>query len=59
MQSKLHDLIALADEPSSTKRRELLRGVTDLFFTGDNHDPVQMGLFDDVMSQLASEMEEV
>lgn len=58
MQSKLHDLIALADEPSSTKRRELLRGVTDLFFTGDNHDPVQMGLFDDVMSQLAGEMEE-
>ena len=58
MQSKLHDLIALADEPSSAKRRELLRGVTDLFFTGDNHDPVQMGLFDDVMSQLASEMEE-
>ena len=58
MQSKLHDLIALADEPSSAKRRELLRGVTDLFFTGDNHDPVQMGLFDDVMSQLAGEMEE-
>lgn len=58
MQSKLHDLIALADEPSSAKRRELLRGVTDLFFTGDNHDSVQMGLFDDVMSQLAGEMEE-
>jgi len=58
MQSKLHDLIALADEPSSAKRRELLRGVTDLFFTGDSHDPVQMGLFDDVMSQLAGEMEE-
>ncbi|ALL12643.1 DUF2336 domain-containing protein [Caulobacter henricii] len=58
MQSKLHDLIALADEPSSARRRELLRGVTDLFFTGDSHDPVQMGLFDDVMSQLAGDMEE-
>lgn len=57
-QSKLLDLIALADEPSSVKRRELLRGVTDLFFTGDSHDPVQMGLFDDVMSQLAGDMEE-
>ena len=58
MPSKLNDLIALADEPSSAKRRELLRGVTDLFFTGDSHDPVQMGLFDDVMTQLAGEMEE-
>jgi len=58
MQSRLHDLIALADEPSSTKRRELLRGVTDLFFTGENHGQVEMGLFDDVMSQLAGEMEE-
>jgi uncharacterized protein (DUF2336 family) len=58
MQSRLHDLIALADEPSSAKRRELLRGVTDLFFTGENHGQVEMGLFDDVMSQLAGDMEE-
>lgn len=58
MQSRLHDLIALADEPSSAKRRELLRGVTDMFFTGESHDQVQMGLFDDVLSQLAGEMEE-
>jgi uncharacterized protein (DUF2336 family) len=58
MQSRLHDLIALADEPSSTKRRELLRGVTDLFFTGENHGQVEMGLFDDVMSQLAGDMEQ-
>ena len=58
MQSRLHDLIALADEPSSDKRRELLRGVTDLFFTGENHGQVEMGLFDDVMSQLAGDMEE-
>lgn len=56
--NKLHDLIALAQEPSSERRRELLRGVTDLFFTSDDpHGPAEMGLFDDVMSQLAGEME--
>lgn len=58
MQSRLNDLIALANEPSSAKRRELLRGVTDLFFQGDGHNTVEMGLFDDVMSQLAGDMEE-
>ena len=58
IQSRLHDLIALADEPSSSRRRELLRGVTDLFFTADGHGDVEMGLFDDVMGQLAGEMEE-
>jgi uncharacterized protein (DUF2336 family) len=57
-QSRLHDLIALASEPSSAKRRELLRGVTDLFFQGEGHNGVEMALFDDVMSQLAGDMEE-
>jgi len=56
--SRLHDLITLANEPSSAKRRELLRGVTDMFFAGESHNNVEMGLFDDVMSQLAGEMEE-
>lgn len=57
--SKLHDLIALANEPSSARRRELLRGVTDLFFAGDGaHAGAELALFDDVMGQLASEMEE-
>jgi uncharacterized protein (DUF2336 family) len=55
--SKLHDLIALAHEPSSERRRELLRGVTDLFFTTDGHGVAEMGLFDHVMDDLASEME--
>jgi len=55
--SKLHDLIALAQEPSSERRRELLRGVTDLFFTSSGHGPRELGLFDDVMSDLAGEME--
>ena len=57
MTSKLHDLIALAHEPSSERRRELLRGVTDLFFAMDDHGPDAMGLFDDVMTDLAGEME--
>ena len=59
-QSKLYDLIELAKEPSSAKRRELLRQVTDLFFSGaEAHPSGEMALFDDVLSQLSSEMEEV
>ena len=55
---KLLDLIALAREPSSQRRRELMRGVTDLFFATDGgHAPSEMALFDDVLSQLAGEME--
>jgi uncharacterized protein (DUF2336 family) len=57
--TKLHDLIELAQEPSSERRRELLRGVTDLFFaTDDPRAPAEMMLFDDVLTQLADEMEE-
>lgn len=57
--AKLHDLIALAEEPSSERRRELMRGVTDLFFASEEeHGAVEMSLFDDVLSQLAGEMEE-
>jgi uncharacterized protein (DUF2336 family) len=55
--SKLHDLIALAKEPSSDKRRELLREVTDLFFVNPDHAGGELALFDDVLSQLAGEME--
>ena len=60
-ESKLLDLIDLAREPSSDRRRELLREVTDLFMAQPSArlDPSQLGLFDDVMSQLAGEMEEV
>ncbi len=57
MKSKLHDLIALAHEPSSERRRELLRGVTDLFFTSDSHGAAEMAQFDHVMNDLANEME--
>lgn len=57
--SKLHHLIALASEPSSARRRELLREVTDLFFTvEDGPGQTEMGLFDDVLTKLAGEMEE-
>ena len=57
--TKLHDLIALAREPSSERRRELLRGVTDLFFAnGDGASPTEMSLFDDVLVQLTGDMEQ-
>ncbi|WP_245863732.1 DUF2336 domain-containing protein [Caulobacter mirabilis] len=55
--SRLHDLISLAAETSSERRRELLRGVTDMFFAGETHAAGEMALFDAVLSQLAGEME--
>ncbi len=55
--SKLNNLIALAQEPSSEKRRVLLREVTDLFFANPEHRAGEMALFDDVLTQLAGEME--
>ncbi|MFC3079894.1 DUF2336 domain-containing protein [Phenylobacterium terrae] len=57
--TKLHDLIDLAKEESSERRRELLRNVTDLFFTTEaERNGQEMDLFDDILSQLSSEMEE-
>ncbi|MET3525448.1 DUF2336 domain-containing protein [Phenylobacterium koreense] len=57
--SKLHDLIEMAKEPSSERRRELLRGVTDLFFAREEvRRGDELELFDEVLSQLAGEMEE-
>lgn len=56
--SKLEDLIALAEEPSSSKRRELLRNVTDLFFVSpEARSGREMELFDEVLCTLAEEME--
>ena len=59
--SKLQDLIELAREPSSERRRELLREITDLFMAQSptRLDPGQMALFDDVMVRITSDMEEV
>lgn len=57
--TKIEELIALAHEPSSEKRRELLRGVTDLFFVGSGeHAAPELAQFDEVMCALAAEMEE-
>jgi uncharacterized protein (DUF2336 family) len=55
--SKLSDLIELAQEPSSAKRRVLLRELTDLFFANPEHRAGEMALFDDVLTQLSGEME--
>jgi len=55
--SKLHQLIALANEPSSERRRELLREVTDLFFTVEGVGEPEKGLFGDILTHLAGEME--
>ncbi len=58
MTTKLHHLISLAQEPSSERRRELLREVTNLFFAAEDGQSLkEMALFDDVLSQLASDME--
>ena len=59
MSSKLDQLLALAHEPSSDRRRELLREVTDMFFGApEGPNPREMDLFDGVLSTLAREMEE-
>lgn len=56
--SKLEELIVLAKEPSSERRRELLREVTDLFFSASGpHGPQELELFDGVLDKLAVDME--
>ena len=58
--SSLVDLIELAKEPSSSKRRELLRSVTDIFMSDpDTVNPNEMELYDQVMSQLTADMETI
>ncbi|MDI7775398.1 DUF2336 domain-containing protein [Asticcacaulis sp. EMRT-3] len=56
--SALTDLIDLAKEPSSAKRRELLRQVTTIFMTHpEDIKDSEMALYDTVMSQLSTDME--
>jgi uncharacterized protein (DUF2336 family) len=57
--SRLLDLIDLAQENSSAKRRELLREMTDLFFSvqAPQTEP-EIALFDSVLVQLSNDMEE-
>lgn len=60
MPASLYDLIALAKEPSSAKRRELLREITNVFMAHPEQVPAtEMELYDSVMSQLTQEMEVV
>ena len=58
--TKLHALIELAREPSSQRRRELLREITDLFLAqpAEGLDPGQAALFDEVMQRIAADLEE-
>lgn len=56
--NKLMDLIELAKEPSSHRRRELLREVTDVFFLEKIDSPSQTAAFDDILQTLATQMEE-
>lgn len=55
--ARLHELIELAHEGSSERRRDLLRGLTDAFFGRESHGPAEMALFDQVLTQLSGEME--
>lgn len=56
--TKLEELISLAGEPSSVRRRELLREVTDLFFVPEaHHGAREMAVFDEVLTGLARDME--
>jgi len=57
--SRLIDLIDLAREDSSTKRRELLRELTDVFFTPQApRSGAELEIYDSVLTQLSDEMEE-
>lgn len=56
--SRLGDLIALAKEPSSEKRRLLLRELTDQFFGAPEQSAVENELYGAVLERLAEDMEE-
>ncbi|MEM8877486.1 MAG: DUF2336 domain-containing protein [Pseudomonadota bacterium] len=51
------DLIALAQEPSSDKRRELLHSITDLFLTSDSHPEETQELFGSVLEKVSETVE--
>lgn len=56
--SSLIDLIDLAKEPSSSRRRDLLRQVTGIFMSHPEEiNGTEMELYDTVMSQLSADME--
>lgn len=55
--SRLPDLIVLAQETSSEKRRALLRELTDHFFGAAQRSAAEDALYDSVLSDLTAEME--
>ncbi|MFC0633463.1 DUF2336 domain-containing protein [Brevundimonas balnearis] len=55
--SRLPDLIALAKEDSSEKRRVLLRELTDSFFGAPTHSEAETALYGDVLAQVSRDME--
>ena len=55
--SRLPQLIALAEEGSSEKRRALLRELTEHFFGAPTRTEAEEGLYGDVMARLADDME--
>lgn len=55
--SKLDALTALASEPCSGRRRELLRDVTDLFFAPTPPPPQVMRLFDSALEKMTDALE--
>lgn len=56
--NRIAELIALAHEPSSGRRRELLREITDMFFAETLYGRGEIALFDDVLSKLVVDMEQ-
>lgn len=55
--SRLPQLIALAGEDSSDKRRLLLRELTNHFFGAPEHNPSESALYGSVLAKLSDEME--
>ncbi len=55
--SRLPDLIAMAQEPSSEKRRALLRELTEHFFGTAPRSAAEDDLYDAVLSELSADME--
>ena len=55
--SRLPDLIAMAQEPSSEKRRALLRELTEVFFGTETHTETETDLYGTVLAELSAEME--
>ena len=58
MKQSAAELMDLAKEKSGERRRELMHRVADMYFQfGPRIDDPELALFDDVLSQLAQEME--